>query len=122
MIKILHLFKWLGIIGGLITLLNVVSIAVFLVIKGDWNQLNFLHSLLLALMFEGLVIALIGSLSFFGFEKYGIWLKGETHSAGPQESGKKTVTDKPKLKLGLFLLTLGCLLFFVAFACFSMTF
>jgi len=103
--------------------LNIIGISVFLLIRGEWNELVFLRSLLEYIMLEGLVMALIGSLSFFGFEKYRTWLRGETTSDRHQKNEIKPKTEeKPRLNIGGLLLSAGFLLFVVGFACFSLIF
>jgi len=122
--KITVLFKWVGIFGGLIASVNILGVAVYLFVEGSWNSVNFLRFLLLALILEGLIMALIGCLSFFGFEKYRSWLKEEEKNRGEQPgSDRKLIQeDKSKPDIGLFFLTLGILLFLIAFGCFSLIF
>jgi len=118
--KILALFKWVGISGVVITLLNIFGVAAFLLIRATWNPLIFLRTLLWALILEGLVIALIGCLSFFGVEKYRVWLRGEGHPKQHEGKEEPLAKNKSRLDMRLVILTLGILLFFIAFTCFSL--
>lgn len=96
------------------------GVAGFLLVGEGWNLSIFLHSLLKCVMLEGLVMALVGSLSFFGFEKYRKLTAGEVTNNGRRQ--EKSKPRAHKLNLGLFLIALGISLFFVAFSCFSLIF
>lgn len=123
MTDFVRLLKWIGITSGTVTFLNIVGVSVFLLIKGEWNELIFLRSLLEYIMLEGLVMALIGSLSFFGFEKYRTLLRGETTSGRHQKNENKPKTEeKLRLNIGELLLSAGFLLFVIALACLFLIF
>jgi uncharacterized membrane protein len=123
MTRIAVLFERVGIASGLIASLDSLGVAFFLLLKGAWHAEYFLRLLLLALMFEGLVIALIGCLSFLGLEKYRTWLgRGEDYRE-TQDSGREISKEKKaRGDIGVFLLTLGILLFLISFAGFSFEF
>jgi len=124
------LLKRVGIGDGLITVLSILGVSVFLLVGGGWKSQTFLRYLLYALTAEGLVMALIGCLSFFGFEKYRNvireyrnWSKGEETSSSEEKDKNAARTqseDEAKPGIGLVLLVSGILLFISAFALLSL--
>jgi len=113
--------KYVGIIIGLIIILNVIGVSAFVLISEGWNVLVFLRFLLLYIMLEGLIMALVGSLSFFGFEKYRSLFGGEqaTFERQQENEQERVFKDKSKLNLGVLLVSAGILLFFIGFTWFS---
>lgn len=106
----------------IIVFLNALAISIFTLING-WNVLSFLRFFLLGLMFEGLILALIGGLSFFGFEKYATWLESEIKLKAKEErTAHPSVKRKSKMNWGELLVTVGVLVFFGSFSCFSLIF
>lgn len=129
MTNIITLIRRAGISDGLTTLLSMLGVSIFLLVKQAWTPPIFLRYLLYALTMEGLVMALIGCLSFFGFEKYGReikayrrWSRGE---ASPEEETKNAETkseNETKPGIGSVLLASGLLLFISAFVLLSLVF
>ena len=129
MTKIITLLRRAGISDGLITLLSILGVSIFLLMKQTWTPPMFLRYLLYALTLEGLVMALIGCLSFFGFEKYGRgikayrrWSRGEANSEKEHENAETKSENETNPGIGLVLLASGLLLFIGAFAVLSLVF
>lgn len=130
MTKIIILLRRAGISDGLITLISILGVSIFLLVKGAWTPPIFLRNLLYALTLEGLVMALIGCLSFFGFEKYrrgidayGRWSRGEeTNSEEEHKSAETKSENDTKPGIGSVLLASGLLLFISAFVLLSLVF
>lgn len=119
-----RLLKWMGIISVVVILLNLIGVSVFVLVKEGWNTPIFLRSLLLNIMLEGLIMALVGGLSFLGFEKYRSLLSGGQIAYDRQQENerKHVIKDESKLNLGALLVSTGIFLFFIAFTCFSLLF
>jgi hypothetical protein len=129
MTKIITLLRRAGISDGLITLLNILGVSIFLLVERAWTPPIFLRYLLYALTLEGLVMALIGCLSFFGFEKYRReikayrrWSRGEANSEEEHKSAETKSENETKPGMGLVLLASGLLLFISAFVLLSLEF
>lgn len=113
MTKITKFLKWVLIVDGIIILLNSLGILIFLTVKGDLNLPIFLQLFLSFLMLEGLIIALVGCVSYLGFEKYKFWIKGYSNPV------KEMNSERIKIDFRLVFLVSGILLFFITLSCFS---
>lgn len=120
--KFVYFLKWSGIVSTVIAILDILGVTFLLFIADGWSLMVFLYMLLESLMLEGSLIALVGCLSFFGFEKYRELFKGPSKRKEQREKTQKTTKNKPKLKLGPFLAAEGILLFTISFGIFSSIF
>jgi hypothetical protein len=113
MAKIIKLLKWVLIVDGITTLLNFFGVVIFLTVRGNLNFQTFVQLFLSFLMLEGLIIALVGCISYLGFEKYKFWIKGYSNTV--KEMNSKSI----KIDFRLVFLVSGVLLFFVTLSCAS---
>jgi len=120
--KIGYFLKWSGIVSTVLATLNFLGVTLLLLIGNGWSLNAFLHMFLESLMLEGLLFALVGCLSFFGFEKYRELLGRPSNCKEHQEKTQNTTENEPKLTLGPFLVAEGILLFAVSFGIFSFAF
>jgi len=118
--NIKRLVKWTIIVGGMITIVNIVGLAAFLFAnqKLDWRI--FMRLLLSYLMLEGVIITLIGCAAFFGFKKYSVWLgEGAEHKLKRKRDVNSPKKIDSEMNFGTFLLILGISLFLISFIVFS---
>lgn len=106
------LIKWIVIVSGVLVTVNTMSLAVILSLNQNLDLMTFVHLLLICLMFEGIIITLIGCIGFFGWEKYRKLLMEEKREKMKQK-------DHREIKIEIFLVILGFILFFISFLAFS---
>ncbi len=120
--KIIYSLKWATIVTISILILNTVGVGIFLLTSG-WNLPTFLYLFLESLMLEGLIMALIGCFAFLGLEQYRKLLGKEVGKNEKQKEHDKALSKKKyRLNVGLFLIVLGVVLFFISLGCFSIIF
>lgn len=118
-----QLIKWILIIGGIIVIVNMFGAVAYLSIIHELDWTAFIRLLSSYLMLEGLVIMLMGCMTFFGFKKYTEWPTEEARRGS--EQNKNMVSSKKiglRMNFGTFLVILGMLLFLISFIVFSFSF
>lgn len=120
--KIVYFLKWSGIVNTILVTLNFLGVTLLLSMGDGWNLIAFLHMFLESLMLEGLLFALVGCLSFFGFEKYRELFRRPSDRKEHQEKTQNTIKNEHKLRFGPFLVAEGILLFAISFGVFSLIF
>ena len=116
-----QLIKWILIIGVIIVIVNMSGAVAYLSIINELDWTDFAHLLSSYLMLEGLVIMLMGCMTFFGFKKYTEWPTEEAKRES--EQNKNVVSGKKiglRINFGTFLIILGMLLFLISFIVFSL--
>lgn len=121
--NVFQLLKRVGIVSGALICVNFLGVLILDLISQDGNILSFLRHLMLCLMFEGSILALLGSFCFLGLEKYRRWLKlGNSPQKQKENEIRSTVKGQTRSGLGVLLVSVGILLFTISLTFYSLIF